>query len=130
MSFLSNSMEPRPTSSTLSTNESGPPPTPPSPIEPVSVPLYVSTHSALESPASTCSNNANVNSSKRKKIHLEEADSTTVVNKPAEKNGVYHFVMRLAGGLRRLSSRERAKLEIEFLSKIMEVKERLELDNV
>ncbi|XP_071554358.1 uncharacterized protein [Temnothorax nylanderi] len=132
MSFLSDSMKPRPTSSTLFTNKGEPSP---SPIEPVSAPFNVSTHNALETSASTCSNNANVNSSKGKKIedtedknHSEEAVRTAVVNEPAEKDDEYDFAMRLAADLRRLPSRERAKLKNKFLSKIMKVKEKLGLD--
>ncbi|XP_071635231.1 uncharacterized protein [Temnothorax longispinosus] len=140
MSFLSDSMEPRPTSSTLSSTNEGGPPTPPSPIEPVSsAPLHVSTvstHNASASPASNFSNKTNENSSKRKKSDstknekdpLEEAFIAAVIKEPEGKDSVHHFVMRLAEGLRKLPPRERAKLEIEFLTKIMEVEDRLGLN--
>ncbi|XP_024873833.1 uncharacterized protein LOC112455833 [Temnothorax curvispinosus] len=115
MSFLADTMKPRPTSSEPSSST----------IEPVLVssqPVYVT-------------NNANENSSKRKRIedkedknYSEEAVRTAVVNEPAEKDEVYHFAMRLAEGLRRLPHRERAELQTEFLNKIMEVEKKLELD--
>lgn len=67
-----------------------------------------------------------LNSTKNDKDHLEEAFIAAVMNEPARKmDSVDHFAMRLADGLRKLTYIERAKLEIEFLSRILEVQERL-----
>jgi len=63
---------------------------------------------------------------KNDKDHLEETFIAAVMNEPAGKmDSVDHFAMRLADGLRKLPYIERAKLEIEFLSRILEVQERL-----
>jgi len=57
---------------------------------------------------------------------LEDAFVAAVMSDPAGKmDSVDHFVLRLAEGLRKLPYKERAKLEIEFLSRIMEIQERL-----
>lgn len=57
---------------------------------------------------------------------MEKAFIAAVMSEPTGKmDSVDHFVLRLAEGLRKLPYRERAKLEIKFLSRIMEVQEKL-----
>lgn len=64
--------------------------------------------------------------STKNRDHLEEAFIAAVMSEPTGKmDSVDYFVLRLAEGLRKLPYRDRAKLEIEFLSRIMKVQAKL-----
>lgn len=136
MSFLSDCIEPRPTSSTLPINEGEPPiriqsASPQSCASNQSASPY-SPSSANVYSTSNCSNSSKrkrLDSTKNDKDHLEESFIAAIMNEPTGKmDSVDHFALRLADGLRKLPYRERAKLEIEFLSRILEVQERLNIE--
>lgn len=58
--------------------------------------------------------------------NLEEAFIAALMSEPSGKmDSADHFALRLAEGLRKLPNRERAKIEIEFLSRLLEVQEQL-----
>ncbi|XP_025270802.1 uncharacterized protein LOC105257598 isoform X3 [Camponotus floridanus] len=65
--------------------------------------------------------------SKRDSNSLDEVFLTTLMAEPAAQNDpISNYALSLADGLRRLPYNERAKLQIEFLSRVMEVQNRLD----
>lgn len=62
--------------------------------------------------------------SSMKDTTLDEA-FITALNEPVQSDPIHGYVLSLADGLRRLPYKERAKLQIEFLSRVMEVQTRL-----
>lgn len=58
--------------------------------------------------------------------NLDETFITALMAEPvAQCDPIHSFVLSLADGLRRLPYKERAKLQIEFLSRIMEIQNEL-----
>lgn len=56
--------------------------------------------------------------------NLDEAFAT-LLSEPAQNDPTHFYALSLADGLRRLPYKERAKLQIEFLSRVMEVQNEL-----
>ncbi|XP_024890297.1 uncharacterized protein LOC112466440 [Temnothorax curvispinosus] len=85
----------------------------------------------IPSPTVSCSNTSTLpKKKKRSSGNSDEFDETLIemLKKPSEPDPVNCFAMRLAEGMRRLPYKERSKLELEFLTKLMEVEERLGLE--
>ncbi|CAL1681217.1 unnamed protein product [Lasius platythorax] len=68
---------------------------------------------------------------KRNSGNYDECDQILldILKKPSEPNPIDCFMVRLAEGMRRLPYKVRSKLELEFLTRLNEVEEQLELDN-
>ncbi|XP_070169793.1 uncharacterized protein [Polyergus mexicanus] len=119
---------------------------PSSPLSPIS--LHIRTTSGLNvsknrytasrSPAGKCSTSSSISSpnfhlSKKRKSLKTDLDSLektfimTLMAEPVVQNDPIHgFVLSLADGLRRLPYKERRKLQIEFLSRVLEVQNNLD----
>lgn len=89
----------------------------------------------IPSPSSTpsCSSTSSSTLQRKKKKSSGNSDEfdqmlLEILKKPSEPDPVDGFVVRLAEGMRRLPYKERSKLELEFLTKLMEVEERLGLE--
>jgi len=64
-------------------------------------------------------------SSKKDEGNLEAFIATLMTEPVTQNDPTSGFVLSLAEGLRRLPYKERAKLQIEFLSRVMEIQNRL-----